>query len=57
MMDNQIQDFIKELRAMKYSDSSDFREMCKEYALRENVTLERAIEIFKPICDSRERAA
>jgi len=49
-------DFLSQLRRMKYSDSADFMEYCKEYARKNNCTIEYAVSLFKPVCDAREGA-
>lgn len=46
---------IDELRKMKYTDTADFRALCEDYAAKNNLTVEAATAILKPICDSRER--
>ncbi len=55
-MNTETLQVIAQLRAMKYSDSLDFRYLCAEYASANRMTIDEAIAILKPICDSRERA-
>lgn len=54
-MSTEAMQFLAQLRAMKYGDSLDFRHMCVEYASANGMTVDEAIAILKPICDSRER--